>query len=122
MGSTSRAAFLGRDRFGSFLMLFVGLSLLNAPDIDPVLLFGVHGLVQVPQLQGSVLGGRQQHRLARVEGQRADGVEVAAQREAGVPRLLELLPVVLHLRGTNAEAGSALVGERIHPCVNPERG
>lgn len=67
--------------------------------MEPALLFGVHGLVQVPQLQGPILGGRQQHRLARVEGQRADGVEVAAEREAGVPRLLELLPVVLHLQG-----------------------
>jgi len=63
----------------------------------------VHGLVEVPQLQRAVLGGREQHRLAGVKGQRADGVKVAAQCEARVPRLLELVSVVLHLTGGNTK-------------------
>lgn len=58
----------------------------------------MHGLVEVPEFERAVLGGRQQHGLAGVKGQRADGIEVAAQREARVPRLLELLPAVLQLR------------------------
>ena len=39
------------------------------------------GLVQVPELHGLVLGGGEQGRLARVEGERANRVEVAAERE-----------------------------------------
>lgn len=48
-------------------------------------LLGGRRLLEVPQLEGLVLGGRDQDRLHRVEGQAAHRVEVAPQGELGVP-------------------------------------
>ena len=57
----------------------------------------MHGLVEVPQLERAVLGGCDEHRVFGVKGHGPDGVKVAPQGETRVPRLLKLIPVILHL-------------------------
>ena len=61
-------------------------------------LFGGSRLLEVPQLEGLVLGGRDQDRLHRVEGQTADRVEVAPQGELRVPGLPQSVFAIGDLR------------------------
>lgn len=68
-------------------------------------LLGRRRLVQVPQFEGLVLGGGDQQRLHRVEGQAAHRVKVAPQGELGVPALSQRLRVVGDLEGGGEGGG-----------------
>lgn len=68
-------------------------------------LLGRRRLLEVPQFEGLVLGGRDQDRLHRVEGQTADRVEVASQGELWVPGLPQSVLVVGDLKKGNGGAG-----------------
>lgn len=61
--------------------------------------------MQVPQFEGLVLGGGDQQRLHRVEGQAAHRVKVAPQGELGVPALPQRLRVVGDLEGGGEGGG-----------------
>lgn len=67
--------------------------------------------MQVPQFEGLVLGGGDQQRLHRVEGQAAHRVKVAPQGELGVPALPQRLRVVGDLEGGGGGGGGA-------KCIN----
>lgn len=62
--------------------------------------------MQVPQFEGLVLGGGDQQRLHRVEGQAAHRVKVAPQGELGVPALPQRFRVVGDLEGGGGGGGA----------------
>lgn len=62
--------------------------------------------MQVPQFEGLVLGGGDQQRLHRVEGQAAHRVKVAPQGELRVPALPQRLRVVGDLEGEGGGGGA----------------
>lgn len=74
-------------------------------------LLGGRRLLEVPQFEGLVLGGRDQDRLHGVEGQVPDRVEVAPQGELGAPGLPQSV-LVADLRKEAALTGAASRGRR----------
>lgn len=76
-------------------------------------LLGGRRLLEVPQFDGLVLGGRDQDRLYGVEGQVPDRVEVAPQGELGVPGFPQSVLVVDLRKRLQLDArpgGGALLG------------
>lgn len=76
-------------------------------------LLGGRRLLEVPQFDGLVLGGRDQDRLHGVEGQVPDRVKVAPQGELGVPGFPQSV-LVADLREEAAVTGAASRGQHAH--------
>ena len=67
----------------------VGSECIDRLHVEGRRLLGRHSLLEVPQLQGLVLRGRDQHRLGGVEAQGSDTIEMAAQGVLGTPGFSE---------------------------------
>lgn len=76
------------------------------------LLFSGRGFLQIPHLERVIFGGCDENRLGGVERQAADGVEVTAQGELGVPCLTQGVFIVSDLR-----AGGGAGKKQTKKCV-----
>lgn len=82
-----------------------------------VSLLGGRRLLEVPQFEGVILGGGDQNRLHRVEGQTAHRVKVAPQGKLRVPRLPQCIFVVGDLREGK---GLIKLSDRLESAVGAE--
>lgn len=65
--------------------------------------------MQVPHLECVIFGGCDENRLGGVERQAADGVEVTAEGELGVPRLTQGVFIISDLTTTGRGGGETFI-------------